>query len=110
MNSIDPETLSVTHICDGEEVVTGGDDGQQWIATFADATTAELFILFFREQRIYPRAARKAARYHCNVCGGEVDLSNATRPTEKVGVGRKFRQTDAPDDGPMRGVAQESPK
>jgi hypothetical protein len=61
MKSIDPQTLSVTHICDGEEVVTGGDDGQAWIATFADATTAELFIQFFRERSIYPGAARRRA-------------------------------------------------
>lgn len=43
--------------------------------------------------------------HHCNICGGEVDLSNATKPTEKVGRGAKFKQTDAPDDGAMRGAA-----
>lgn len=39
-----PETLSTTHICDGEEVVTGGDDGQVWVATFACPITAQQFI------------------------------------------------------------------
>ncbi len=30
----------------------------------------------------------RAERWHCNICGGEVDLSNATKPTVDVGVGR----------------------
>lgn len=39
-----PRTLSVTHICDGEEVVTGGADGQVWIATFATKLAADAFV------------------------------------------------------------------
>lgn len=27
--------------------------------------------------------------YHCNICGGVVDLSNATKPTVHLGTGRK---------------------
>lgn len=41
---VDPATLGVTHICAGEEVVTGGADGQVWVATFADPRTANLFL------------------------------------------------------------------
>lgn len=36
--------LSITHICDGEEVVTGGEDGQTYIATFGSHEMAELFV------------------------------------------------------------------
>ena len=39
-----PHTLGRVHIFDGEEVVTGGDDGQVWVATFASAHDAEAFI------------------------------------------------------------------
>lgn len=48
-------------------------------------------------------AGQSIGTHHCNICGGEVDLSNATKPTEKVGRGPKFKQTDAPDDGDMKG-------
>lgn len=41
---VDADTLDVTHIFEGEEVVTGGDDGQVWIATFADKRVAERFV------------------------------------------------------------------
>jgi hypothetical protein len=37
---VDPGTLTITHVFNGEEVVMGGEDGQVWIATFADATEA----------------------------------------------------------------------
>lgn len=37
-------TLSVTHIFDGEEVVSGGEDGQVHIATFVDARSAERYV------------------------------------------------------------------
>ena len=39
-----PHTLGRVHIFQGEEVVTGGDDGQVWVATFASAHDAEAFI------------------------------------------------------------------
>lgn len=39
---VNPSTLGVTHIFDGEEVVTGGDYGQVWIATFADPSATEI--------------------------------------------------------------------
>lgn len=38
------ETLSITHIFDGEEVITAGEDGQTWIATFASRGEAEEFV------------------------------------------------------------------
>jgi hypothetical protein len=47
-----PHTVSVTHIFDGEEVVTGGDSGQIWIATFADRVAAEWFIKFAQQQGV----------------------------------------------------------
>jgi len=43
---VTPDTLSVTHIFDGEEVVTGGHDGQVWVATFASANAAEHFVRY----------------------------------------------------------------
>ncbi len=41
---VDPSTLAVTHIFDGEEIVSGGEDGQVYIATFASASAAEFFV------------------------------------------------------------------
>jgi hypothetical protein len=41
---VSPGTLSVTHIFEGEEVVTGGEDGQVWIATFASAPEARIWV------------------------------------------------------------------
>lgn len=52
MIRIDTATLTVTHICDGEEVVTGGADGQQWVATFATARHAEFFVKAVQETMI----------------------------------------------------------
>lgn len=48
------ETLSVTHICDGQEIVTGGDDGQSWVASFASRMAAEMFVMTV--QRMHPGA------------------------------------------------------
>jgi hypothetical protein len=42
--SVDAATLLITHICDGAEVVQGGDDGQAWIATFATRPAAQQFV------------------------------------------------------------------
>lgn len=53
-----PHTVSVTHIFDGEEVVTGGDSGQIWIATFADPVAAAWFVKFAQEQGIALRGDR----------------------------------------------------
>jgi hypothetical protein len=44
-----PNTLTVTHIFDGEEVVTGGADGQIWIATFATRLAADAFVRWCQE-------------------------------------------------------------
>jgi hypothetical protein len=41
---ISTDTLDVTHVFDGENVVTGGTDGQTWVATFSTMTLARLFI------------------------------------------------------------------
>jgi hypothetical protein len=54
MVHVDVNTLSVTHIFDGEEVVHGSSDfGESWVATFADAEVARLFVEIVRERRIY---------------------------------------------------------
>lgn len=39
--------------------------------------------------------------YHCNICGGEVNLSNAALPSVHYGPGgrKQHKQTDTPDDG-----------
>ncbi len=37
-------TLYITHIYDGEEVVSGGRDGQAYVATFADIGEARQFV------------------------------------------------------------------
>lgn len=47
---VTPETLSVTHIFDGEEVVTGGPDGLVWVATFASRNAAEHFVWYCVER------------------------------------------------------------
>lgn len=47
---IDTRTLAVTHIYDGEEVVSGGTDGQVWVATFASAVEADRFVEDARER------------------------------------------------------------
>lgn len=41
---IDTDSLTVTHVYDGEEVVTGGPEGQAWVATFSSANLARMFI------------------------------------------------------------------
>jgi hypothetical protein len=42
--TVDPSTLYVTHIFEGEQVVRGGEDGQVWVATFASRLQADLFV------------------------------------------------------------------
>jgi hypothetical protein len=42
--SVEAETLSITHVCDGAEVVVGDEDGQAWVATFATRITAQQFV------------------------------------------------------------------
>lgn len=42
--AVEGSTLAVTHIFDGQEVVTGGDDGQAWVATFASAREAKRYV------------------------------------------------------------------
>ena len=39
-----PDTWDITHIFDGEEVVTGGEDGQEYIRTFESHKEAQQFI------------------------------------------------------------------
>ena len=41
---VESSTLAVTHIFDGEEVITGDDDGQVYVATFATKQEAERYI------------------------------------------------------------------
>ncbi len=42
--AIRTSTLVVTPVCDGEVVVSGGDDAQTWIATFCSKAVAEMFV------------------------------------------------------------------
>lgn len=37
--------------------------------------------------------AIKAAQYHCNICGGLVDLRGALRPTVGIGPGNKTKHS-----------------
>lgn len=53
------ETLSTVHVFDGEEVVIGGDDGQAWVATFADANAAERFVNQSKRDCIYVMGWRR---------------------------------------------------
>lgn len=46
-----PDTLYITHVFDGEEVVRGGITGQVWVATFASAIAAEHFIRYCVEHQ-----------------------------------------------------------
>lgn len=46
-------TLSVTHIFDGEEVVTGGANGQTWVATFCDPGLAQIFVEYCQKHYYY---------------------------------------------------------
>lgn len=40
---VNPASLYITHIFDGEEVVRGGEDGQAWVATFGTYRSAFRF-------------------------------------------------------------------
>jgi len=42
--AVDNHTLSVVHVFAGENVVTGGEDGQGWVASFADQNAANDFV------------------------------------------------------------------
>ena len=48
---VDVDTLTATHIFDGEEVVLGGEDGQVWIATFASRSEADGFVGYLKSCR-----------------------------------------------------------
>jgi hypothetical protein len=47
----DPQTLSIAHIYDGEEVVTAFIDCPIWVATFESAKDAQLFIKAKQNER-----------------------------------------------------------
>lgn len=59
---VNPSTLSVTHIYDGEEVVTGGDDGQTWIATFADRSMAAHFVSYAKAHLFHVNGVRRPSQ------------------------------------------------
>lgn len=52
---------------------------------------------------------RAPQNYHCNICGGDVSFPDGAKPSMSIGPGNKtrLRQTDAPDDGSMKGSSQE---
>lgn len=58
---VDMATVTNTHICEGEEVITGGPDGQVWVATFADARLAAAFV---KQARGYPGQMVWGVRAH----------------------------------------------
>lgn len=43
--------------------------------------------------------AIKAAQYHCNICGGLVDLRGALRPTASIGPGNKVKHSPTSGEG-----------
>ncbi len=55
---LDPASMYVTHIFDGEEVVRGGEDGQAYVATFASFATAKEFIDACVQHRVYVSGLR----------------------------------------------------
>lgn len=59
---ISPETLFVTHICDGEEVVMGGLDGQVWVATFASERVARYFVNVAKDNLFHVTGERRTAQ------------------------------------------------
>jgi hypothetical protein len=58
---VSPSTLAVTHIYDGEEVVTGGHDGQVYIATFACEKAAAAFVSLARKHLFNVTGIRRAS-------------------------------------------------
>lgn len=68
---VNPSTLGVTHICDGQEVVTGGDDGQTWIATFADRSMAAHFVNYAKAHLLHVNGERRPEKETSSapVCG-----------------------------------------
>jgi hypothetical protein len=46
-----PDTLYITHVCDDEEVVRGGEDGQTLVAVFSSKLAAEHFVRYCVENQ-----------------------------------------------------------
>lgn len=46
LEHVDPNSLQITHIFDGEEIITGGNYGEIYIATFASRRGAEQYVEF----------------------------------------------------------------
>lgn len=44
LEKVDPNTLYITHIFEGEEVVAGGEDGQAYVASFASHAAAGQYV------------------------------------------------------------------
>jgi hypothetical protein len=65
---VNPSTLSVTHICDGEEVITGGDDGQVWIGTFADRSMAAHFVNYAKAHLFHVNGERRPEKETSALC------------------------------------------
>lgn len=83
-----PETLSRTHIFDGEEVVSGDDDGQAWVATFASPIVAENFIVLacLQGKAIYAQRAapsEKSAETNASPDPAKVDYDTWVAGTKE---------------------------
>lgn len=66
-----PDTLSITHICDGEEVITGGKDGQVYVATFCDARAARDYVNVAQRLHLVVRGERSSSAKSPPKSGGQ---------------------------------------
>jgi hypothetical protein len=56
---VDPQSLRVIQIGEGENEILGGDDGQCWVATFADATEAARCVTRYITLDLWPVGMRR---------------------------------------------------
>lgn len=88
--TVHQDSLSITHIFDGEEVVTGGADGQVWVATFASALNARDFVGFSKDMGLPVKGLRRV--FH--------DPRDAPTPYERevIESGQTFVDGNSPSD------------
>ena len=56
---VDPQSLRVIQVAEGEHQIVGGDDGQSWVATFADATEAARCVTRYITLDLWPAGMRR---------------------------------------------------